>query len=160
MASVLIDFDLPDFYDSFTWEGDANAARQAAEAARQLAARAGFDPPGEYPLRTLTQAPLLLNDPTTRGPTKAVIAAFVLQLPTQDADRPGVIGDYVAGHDIAVAIHQIRDRFICRVGFVPQKDLASATSWLRRGRRPSTRHYDHRHVPQGRDTVKGGENRC
>jgi hypothetical protein len=29
MAVVLIDFDLPDFHDSFAWEGDESTAQQA-----------------------------------------------------------------------------------------------------------------------------------
>src|SRR5262245_24402845 len=124
MAVVLIDFDLPDFQDSFAWEGDENAAQQTAEAARQLKAGAGADPPGEYMLRTLVQAPLLLNNPRTREGTQAVITAFVLQLPTQDVDRPGVIGDYLAVYDIAVTIHETAGQFIYRVGFAPQKDVA------------------------------------
>jgi hypothetical protein len=124
MAVVLIDFDLPDFQDSFAWEGHENTAQRAAEAAWQLTGHAGFDPPDEYMLRTLAQTPLLLNDPRTREETQAVITAFVLQLPTQDIDRPGVIGDYLAGYDIAVTIHETSGRFIYRVGFAPQKDIA------------------------------------
>jgi hypothetical protein len=123
MAVVLIDFDLPDFHDSFAWEGDENTAQQTAEAARQLMARAGFDPPDEYLLRTLVQAPLLLNDPRTRNRTQTAITAFVLRLPTQDVDRPGVIGDYLAGYDVAVTIHETVERFTYRVGFAPQKDI-------------------------------------
>ena len=92
--------------------------------ARQLTTRAGFDPPDEYMLRTLVQAPLLLNDPRTREGTQAVITAFVLQLPTQDVDRPGVIGDYLAACDIAVTIRETTGQFIYRVGFAPQKDIA------------------------------------
>jgi len=121
MAMVLIDFDLPDFQDSFAWEGDEDTAQRAAEAAQQLTTRAGFNPPDEYMLRTLVQAPLLLNDPRTREGTQAVITAFVLQLPTQDVDRPGVIGDYLAACDIAVTIRETVGRFIYRVGFAPPK---------------------------------------
>ena len=124
MAMVLIDFDLPDFQDSFAWEGDKNTAQRAAKAARQLTTRAAFDAPDEYMLRTLVQAPLLLNDPRTREGTQAVITAFVLQLPTQDVDRPGVIGDYLAACDIAVTIRETTGEFIYRVGFAPQKDIA------------------------------------
>jgi hypothetical protein len=121
---VLIDFDLPDFQDSFAWEGDGNTAQRVAEAARRSTTRATFDPPDEYMLRTLVQAPLLLNDPRTREETQAVITAFVLQLPTQDVDRPGVIGDYLAACDIAVNIRETAGQFIYRVGFAPQKDIA------------------------------------
>jgi hypothetical protein len=67
MAVVLIEFALPDFQDSFTWEGDASTAKQTAEIARQMTPHAGFDPSGDYPLYTLTQAPLLLNDPRSVG---------------------------------------------------------------------------------------------
>src|SRR5215469_840967 len=118
---VLIDFDLPDFQDSFAWEGDEDTAQRAAEAARQLTTRAGFDPPDEYMLRTLVQAPLLLNDPRTREGTQAAITAFVLQLPTQDVDRPGVICDYLAACDIAVTIRETARQFIYRVGFAPRR---------------------------------------
>jgi hypothetical protein len=124
MAVVMIDLDLPDFQDSFTWEGDQSTAKQTAEIARQVAARAGFDPPGDYPLYTLTQAPLLLNDPRMRREAQAVIAAFIMQLPTEDIDHPGVVGDYLTGHDVAVTIHETQGRFTCRLGFVPQKDIA------------------------------------
>jgi hypothetical protein len=126
MAVVLIDFDLPDFQDSFTWEGDQSTAEQTAEVARQMAARAGFDPPGDYPLYTLAQAPLLLNDPRKRSEAQAVIAAFVMQLPTEDSDHPGVVADYLTAHDVAVTIHETEGRFICRLGFVPQKDIAGS----------------------------------
>jgi hypothetical protein len=126
MAVVLIDFDLPDFQDSFTWEGDASTVKQTAEVARQMAARAGFDPPGDYPLYTLTQAPLLLNDPRRRREARAVITAFVLQLPTEDVDPPGVVGDHLINHDVAVTIHETRGQFTCRIGFVPQKDFAGS----------------------------------
>ena len=119
MAMVLIDFDLPDFQDSFAWEGDENTAQRAAEAARQVTTRGGIDPPDEYMLRTLVQA-----NPRTREGTQAVITAFVLQLPTQDVDRPGVIGDYFAACDVAVTIRETAGRFIYRVGFAPQKDIA------------------------------------
>jgi hypothetical protein len=57
-----------------------------------------------------------------------VITTFVLQLPTQDIDRPGVIGDYLAVYDIAVTIHETAGRFIYRVGFVPLRDLAGVAS--------------------------------
>jgi len=124
MAVVLIDFDLPDFQDSFTWEGDESTAKQTAEIARQTAARAGFDPPGDYPLHTLIQAPLLLNDPRRRREAQAVIAAFVLQLPTEDTDHPGVVGDHLGSHDVAVTIHATQGRFTCRLGFLPQKNIA------------------------------------
>jgi hypothetical protein len=126
MAVVLIEFDLPDFQDSFTWEGDARTAKQTVEVARQMAARAGFDPSGDYPLYTLTQAPLLLNDPRRRREAQAVITAFVLQLSTEDVDHPGVVGDHLTNHDVAVTIHETRGQFTCRLGFVPQKDSAGS----------------------------------
>jgi hypothetical protein len=126
VAVVLIDFDLPDFQDSFTWEGDRSRAKETVEAARQMAARAGFDPPGDYPLYTLTQAPLLLNDPRKRREAQAVIAAFIMQLPTEDIDYPGAVADYLTGHDIAVTIREIQGLFTCRLGFVPQKDIAGS----------------------------------
>jgi len=47
MAIVLIDFDLPDFQDSFAWEGDENTAERAADAARQSTTCAVFDPPDD-----------------------------------------------------------------------------------------------------------------
>jgi hypothetical protein len=123
MAVVLIDFDLPDFQDSFTWEGDQSTAKQTAEGVRQMAVRAGYDPPDEYLRRTVIQAPLLLNDPRTRDAAKTVIAGFVLQLPTEDTEHPGVVGDYLAAHDVAVVICEIEGRFTCRVGFTLQKDI-------------------------------------
>lgn len=124
MAIVLIDFDLPDFLDSFTWEGDQTMAKQTAEVVRKMAVRAGFDPPDEYLQRTLVQAPLLLNDPRTREVAKTLVTAFVLQLPTEDIEHPGVVGDYLAAHDVAVVICEIEGRFTCRVGFALQKDIA------------------------------------
>ena len=127
MAVVLIDFDLPDFQDSFSWEGDQSRAKETVEAARQMAARAGFDPPGDYPLYTLTQASLLLNDPRKRREAQAVIAAFIMQLPTEDIDHPGVVGDYLTGHDVSVTIHETQGLFTCRLGFMPQKDIAGST---------------------------------
>jgi hypothetical protein len=126
MAVVLIDFDLPDFQDSFTWEGDQSTAIETVEVARQMAARAGFDPPGDYPLYIVAQAPLQLNDPRKRREAQAVIAAFVMQLPTEDIDYPGAVADYLTGHDVAVTIRETQGLFTCRLGFVPQKDIAGS----------------------------------
>jgi hypothetical protein len=126
MAVVLIDFDLPDFQDSFTWEGDESTANQTVQVARRAAARAGFESPGDHPLHTVIRAPLLLNDPRTRSEAQTVIVAFILQLPTEDIDHPGVVGDYLADHDVAVTIHENQGQFTCRLGFVPQKDIAGS----------------------------------
>jgi hypothetical protein len=112
MPELTIRFALedPPFMHSFAWAATEAEFKRLVETQQQLADSAGIPLIG-YLGHAIARAPRYLiayrDDPVMQRGTRAAIVAYALQCPTGDAERPGLIGDYVGAYDLEVTFTSI-----------------------------------------------------
>jgi hypothetical protein len=110
VPELTITFDLPDFHDGFVWKADDDGFKALLVEMDELAQRNGLSLDALLGA-ALAQARTVLSnpDPAAGRGGRAMIAAFVLRLPTGHEDKPGLVGDYLGAYDFEVVFDKIAD---------------------------------------------------
>lgn len=128
MPKLTVTFDLPDFHNSFVWEADDDRIKSLLVQMNELAQQNGLSPEALLG-GALGEARRVLSnpDPVQVRSARAMITAFVLQLPTGREDNPGTVGDYLGAYDFEVVFDKIADGDVqCVVRAQPRDDIGGS----------------------------------